>query len=69
MMILTRYDTSSVPPISIKPVAQDIATPSLNTVVEKREEEKLIDLIRQIQKKEGEAMTMLDHTNIQERIR
>ena len=69
MMILTRYGASSVPPISIKSVAQDIATPSLNTVVEKREEEKLIDLIRQIQKKEGEAMTMLEHTNIQERIR
>jgi hypothetical protein len=71
----TRYSASSMPPVPIKSAAQNIATPSLNTVVEKKEkdertvEEKLIDLIRQIPKKEGEAMEMLERINIQERIR
>jgi hypothetical protein len=59
----------------IRSATLNMATPSLNTVVEKKEEderteeEKLIDWIRRIQKKEVEAMAMLEHTNIQERIR
>ena len=71
----TRYGASSVPPMPIRSATQNMAAPFLNTVTEKREEdekteeEKLIDWIRQIQKKEGEAMAMLERTNIQERIR
>jgi hypothetical protein len=70
----TRYGASSMPPVPIKSAAQNMATPSLNTVVEKKEkderivEEKLIDLIRQIPKEEGEATEMLGRINIQERI-
>ena len=53
---------------------QNMPTPSLNIVVEKKEEderteeEKLIDWMRQIQKKEEEAIAMLERTNIQERM-
>jgi len=71
----TQHGASSMPPMPIRSATLNMATPSLNTVVEKKEEderteeEKLIDWIRRIRKKEVEAMAMLERTNIQERIR
>lgn len=71
----TRHGASSIPQKPIRSATLNMAAPFLNTVVEKKEEgerteeEKLIDWIRQIQRKEVEAMAMLERTNIQERIR
>jgi hypothetical protein len=70
----TRHGASSVPPMPIKSATQNMITPSLNTVVEQKEEdrrteeEKLIGWIRRIQKKEVEAMAMVERISIQERI-
>jgi hypothetical protein len=63
-----------MPPMPIKSATQNMITPSLNTVVEQKEEdrrteeEKLIGWIRRIQKKEVEAMAMVERISIQERI-